>query len=177
MEPEHPSVEIDPISFRRDGQGLLAATIALAMVAACSASQADGNDSSLPQVLRIPVTIDSEKGAIVFQAEIADSPEERSRGLMFRKALGRKEGMLFLFPSERHQSFWMRNTLIPLDMIFIRADRTILGIVENAVPETDTSRSVPGESQFVLEINGGVSGTEGIRTGQTVSFFAPVPES
>jgi uncharacterized membrane protein (UPF0127 family) len=83
--------------------------------------------------------------------------------------------MLFLFPDEAPRSFWMRNTLIPLDIIFVRQDRTILGIVENAEPKTDTSRAVEGASQFVLEINGGLSQKLGIAAGQTVTFMAPIP--
>ena len=63
--------------------------------------------------------------------------------------------MIFLFPAESQHSFWMKNTPIPLDMIFINKDRKIIGIVEQAVPFSTDSRSVPGASQFVLEINGG----------------------
>lgn len=83
--------------------------------------------------------------------------------------------MLFLFPSERPLSFWMKNTLIPLDMVFIRADKTVLGIVENAEPMTETSRFVPGNSQFVLEIGGGLAAKLGIQSGQSVAFEAAVP--
>lgn len=83
--------------------------------------------------------------------------------------------MLFLFPSERQLSFWMKNTLIPLDMIFIKADRKVLGVVENAEPLTETSRFVEGNSQFVLEIRGGLSKALGIAAGQTVVFDATIP--
>lgn len=127
------------------------------------------------EVFRIPVTIDGANGRVTIQAEVADTSEERSKGLMFREHLGEHEGMIFLFPQESQQSFWMRNTLIPLDMIFIRGDHTILGIVENAEPKTDTPRSVPGKSQFVLEINGGAARTLGLAPDQTVTFMAPLP--
>ena len=109
-------------------------------------------------------------------AEVADEGEERMKGLMFRTEMQDDHGMIFLFPRERQQSFWMKNTLIPLDMIFIKADRTILGIVENAEPETTIGRGVPGLSQFVFEINGGLSAKLGIKAGQTVRFTAPIPE-
>lgn len=127
------------------------------------------------EVFRIPVSIEGSNGRVTIQAEVADSSEERSKGLMFREHLGENEGMIFLFPQEAQQSFWMRNTLIPLDMIFIRADHTILGIVENAEPRTDTPRSVPGRSQFVLEIAGGTSRTLGLGPDQLVTFMAPLP--
>lgn len=154
---------------------MLALALAALTAGGCSASLAEP-DATAPQVLRIPVTIDTETGAKVFQAEIADTPEERARGLMKRTSMGEDEGMLFLFGEEQQLSFWMRETFIPLDMIFIRGDRTILGVVENAEPRTDTSRRVPGLSQFVLEINGGLAAKLGIKAGQTVSFYAPLPE-
>jgi uncharacterized membrane protein (UPF0127 family) len=94
---------------------------------------------------------------------------------MYRKSLGASDGMIFLFAAPAHQTFWMRNTLIPLDMVFIKADKTVLGVVENAEPMTDTPRSVPGDSQFVLEINGGVAAQRGIRAGQHLVFTASVP--
>ncbi len=128
------------------------------------------------EVFRIPVTVETDDGPITFQSEIADSPAERQRGMMFRESMSDDHGMVFLFPNERQLSFWMKNTFIPLDIIFIRADRTILGIAENAEPRTLTSQRVEGDSQFVLEINGGLARRRGIRSGQKVTFFAPIPE-
>lgn len=84
--------------------------------------------------------------------------------------------MLFVFPREEQQSFWMKNTLIPLDMVFIRADRTILGVVVEAEPQTLSPRSVPGRSQYVLELRGGTAPRRGIEAGQTVRFLAPSAE-
>ena len=78
-------------------------------------------------------------------------------GLQYRKELGSDRGMIFLFPSESPQSFWMKNTPIPLDMIFINRERKIVGIVEQTVPFSLDSRSVGVPSQFVLEINGGLA--------------------
>jgi uncharacterized membrane protein (UPF0127 family) len=148
----------------------------LAVVLACSGSASVAADAGPPtEAFRIPVSIQTSTRAVTFRAELADTPEERTRGLMFRTQMGDDEGMLFLFPTPRQNSFWMRNTLIPLDMIFIREDRTILGIVENAEPKTETSRAVPGPSQFVLEINGGLSRKLGLEAGQTVTFMAPLP--
>jgi uncharacterized protein len=156
----------------------IAVAIALTGCSSSSTRNLDSTAGAAPSdVVRIPLTIDGENGSVTFQAEIADTQPSRTRGLMFRKSMGENEGMLFLFPAEQHLSFWMRNTFIPLDMIFIRADKTILGVVENATPQTDTPRQVPGLSQFVLEVNGGVAARRGIKAGQSVAFYAPLPSS
>lgn len=152
----------------------IAAAVAALFVVGCSESSASDASKGAE---RVPVTIDAESGAVVYQAELADTDKERARGLMWREQMGESEGMLFLFPKEEQLRFWMKNTLIPLDMIFIRADRTILGVVENAQPKTETLRFIPGPSQFVLEINGGLAKKKGIKAGQKVTFYAPVPSS
>jgi uncharacterized protein len=112
-----------------------------------------------------------------FQVEVADTPSKRELGLQYRRDLAVDRGMIFLFPAESEHSFWMKNTPIPLDMIFISRDRKIVGIVEQAVPFSTDSRSVPGASQFVLEINGGLSKRYGIKAGDTVRFHGLSPES
>jgi uncharacterized protein len=124
----------------------------------------------------ISVVIETDRGPAPFRAEIVDTPADRQKGLMFRTELPEATGMLFVFPAESQQSFWMRNTLIPLDIIFIRADKTILGIVENAAPKTETPRSVPGQSQYVLELIGGSAGRYRISAGQSVKFYTIIPE-
>ncbi|MEL6186434.1 MAG: DUF192 domain-containing protein [Myxococcota bacterium] len=136
-------------------------------LAACSAEAGE------PSVPRIPVTVDTAGGPVIIQAEIADEPDERTQGLMFRTSLGHQHGMLFVFPVEGQQSFWMKNTLISLDLIFIRADRTILGIVHEAEPETLTPRRVEGASQFVLEVEGGEARRLGFAPDQKVRFMVP----
>ncbi|MCC7385714.1 MAG: DUF192 domain-containing protein, partial [Deltaproteobacteria bacterium] len=158
----------------RGGTLVLGLWVGLWLALGCSASTPENVDAAVP-VERIPVTVSAENGQVVFRAEIADTPEERARGLMYRTELRDDEGMLFLFTQEGPLSFWMKNTLIPLDMVFITSDHTILGIVENATPKTETSRNVPGLSQFVLEINGGLSQRLGLKAGQKVSFYAPTP--
>jgi uncharacterized membrane protein (UPF0127 family) len=117
------------------------------------------------------VVIATEEGReLVFQVEIADTPAKREQGLQYRRELAADQGMLFLFPSEAQQSFWMKNTPIPLDMIFIGKDRKIVGIVEQAAPFSLKSRSVTAASQYVLEINGGLSRRHGFRAGDSVRF-------
>jgi uncharacterized membrane protein (UPF0127 family) len=78
--------------------------------------------------------------------------------------------MIFLFPSESPQAFWMKNTPIPLDMIFINGERKIVGIIEEALPFSLQSRSVGTPSRYVLEINGGLSKRYGIKAGDRVRF-------
>lgn len=107
---------------------------------------------------------------IAFQVEIADTPAKREMGLQYRRELAPDHGMIFLFPTEEQQSFWMKNTPIPLDMIFISAERKIVGIVENTVPFSLDGRSVSGKSQYVLEINGGLSRRYGFKAGDSVRF-------
>ena len=89
---------------------------------------------------------------------------------MYRNHLDPDAGMLFIFDREAPLTFWMKNTFIPLDMIFIDDDRRIVGIVEDAVPETETPRRVQGESRYVLEIGGGLSRRLGIGKGGQVDF-------
>jgi uncharacterized membrane protein (UPF0127 family) len=101
------------------------------------------------------VTTDS--GVHRFQVEIADDPAERARGLMFRREMADDAGMLFDFKVEERASFWMKNTYIPLDMLFIRADGTIDSIAERTTPLSEKSVPSKGPVRYVLEINGGLS--------------------
>jgi uncharacterized membrane protein (UPF0127 family) len=107
-------------------------------------------------------------GAHEFTVELADDDRERATGLMYRRSMPRDAGMLFDFENERSVSFWMANTYIPLDMIFIRADGTIKSIAERTTPLSQ--RGVPEDGvRYVLEINGGLSDELGIRPGDKVS--------
>src|SRR5262245_60127954 len=124
------------------------------------------------------VTIATGGGSeLTFQVEVADTPSKRELGLQYRRDLAVERGMIFLFPGDSELSFWMKNTPIPLDMLFIYKDGSIVGIVEHAVPFSTESRSVSGASQFVLEINGVLSKRYGIKAGDSVRFQALSPES
>jgi uncharacterized membrane protein (UPF0127 family) len=113
--------------------------------------------------------IATSQGVVPFRVEIADDDAERQQGLMFRRSMAPNDGMLFDFGEERKVFFWMKNTYIPLDMIFIRADGTIAAIAENAVP-MDESPIGPGtEVRAVLELNAGRAEALGIRPGDRVS--------
>ncbi len=108
-----------------------------------------------------------------FQVEIADERFEITRGLMCRERMQDDWGMLFLMEQTQQQSFWMKNTLIPLDIIFITEDWRVLGVSENAEPQTLSGRSVRGLSKYVLEVNAGQAARLGIRPGTRVRFFPP----
>ena len=108
-----------------------------------------------------------EAGASV-DAELARTVPEGERGLMFRKEMGEDEGMFFFIDEKKVQTFWMHNTCIPLDMIFIDDDGTIVGIVESAPVLDDGPRQVDCPSRFVLEVNAGWSRRHNVKPGQRV---------
>jgi len=114
------------------------------------------------------LTLNSSTGAHSFTIEIADTAEERAQGLMFRTELADDKGMLFDFGDEREVSFWMRNTLIPLDMIFIAENGKIANIHVNAKPRDPTPIPSAGKVRFVFEIAGGISVKIGLKAGDQV---------
>ncbi len=99
------------------------------------------------------------------KVEIARTDAERSRGLMYRRELKEKVGMIFIMPDEVIQSFWMKNTYIPLDMIFITKDGIVESILRNVPPLSLSSRRSKGPSKFVLELLGGSADKLGITEG------------
>jgi uncharacterized protein len=117
------------------------------------------------------VTIHTRGGKDVsFTVEVADTPSKREMGFQYRRELAADRGMIFVFGREEEHTFWMKNTPIPLDMIFIGRDRRIVGIAEQATPFSLAPRTVSVPGQFVLEINGGLCKRYGISTGDTVRF-------
>ena len=114
--------------------------------------------------------IASKNGVHIFGIELAVSPEEQARGLMFRRELPDMQGMLFDFHREQPTSFWMKNTYVPLDMIFIRGDGRILRIEENTVPlsEALVPASGPVTVRAVLEVVAGTARKLGLAPGDRV---------
>jgi hypothetical protein len=104
----------------------------------------------------------------VFQIELATTPEQKSQGLMFRRSLAPDGGMLFIYPSVRTISMWMRNTLIPLDMVFIAADGRIVKVAQRTVPMSLATISSGGPAKAVLEVNGGTAARLGLKPGDRV---------
>ncbi|HEU4734411.1 MAG TPA: DUF192 domain-containing protein [Kofleriaceae bacterium] len=116
------------------------------------------------------VTLSTPQGDATVSVEIVSTSAQIERGLMFREHLPPDQGMLFLMEQEKPWAFWMKNTLIPLDMIFIAKDLTIAGIVENAEPRTETLREIKAPSLYVLEVNGGYCAAHKVATGAKVRF-------
>ena len=110
---------------------------------------------------------------VTLNVEVASTPTQQQMGLMFREHMADDAGMLFLFPVSRHQSFWMHNTLLPLDMFFIDSNWKVVGVVENAEPLTDDPRDVEGDSQYVLEVNAGFAKAHGFGAGTKVRYMPP----
>lgn len=120
------------------------------------------------EVSYYPVTIRTGNGAVLIQAELADTPETRRKGLMGRTSLPDGYGMLFLFPVAEDVAFWMRGTLIPLDILYIDKDGKIIHIHPMAVPLDETPLPSRGPVKAVLEIAGGQAAAKGIKTGDRI---------
>jgi uncharacterized membrane protein (UPF0127 family) len=104
-------------------------------------------------------------GQAQFSVEVVDTPETRAQGLMFRETLGRWSGMLFIYEEPGPAVFWMRNTLIPLDMIFIDPAGVVTHVHSDAVPLDETPINGGNGVLYVLEVNGGVAARLGIAPG------------
>ena len=115
-----------------------------------------------------PLTIATEDGATMFTVEIADTDSLRERGLMFRQRLPEDRGMLFDFGQPRPVAMWMKNTYVPLDMVFIRADGTVAYVAENTVPKSLEAIGVREPMRAVLELAAGTAKRIGLRAGDTV---------
>ncbi|WP_417516414.1 DUF192 domain-containing protein [Minwuia sp.] len=115
-----------------------------------------------------PLTIETDGGDRTFRVELVDTPRTRAQGLMHRESMPQDEGMLFDFGETRQVSFWMKNTLIPLDMLFIDQAGVIVHIHHQAIPHDRTAIRSGVPIRAVLEINGGLSKMLGIRTGDRV---------
>jgi uncharacterized membrane protein (UPF0127 family) len=116
-----------------------------------------------------PLEIASKNGVHSFAVEMAVTPDEQSKGLMFRKELPEGQGMLFDFRRDQEATFWMKNTYVPLDMIFIRADGRIHRIAANTTPLSEALVSSGGPVRAVLEVVAGTAKKLGIAPGDRVA--------
>ena len=121
------------------------------------------------------VYLSTPRGDVAVTVEVVATWPKIEKGLMFREHLPPDDGMLFFMGYEHDHAFYMRNTLIPLDMIFITKDLTIAGIVEQAEPRTETLRKVGAPSMYVLEVNGGYTRSHGVNAGAKVRFDGVTP--
>ena len=144
----------------------------MASLAACqpSASNAVELGRSPAGLEQVPLTVTSGNRVHRFTVEVARTPDEQATGLMNRAELAPDRGMIFPFDPPRPANFWMKNTLIPLDMIFVRADGTIANIAVNTVPLSLDPVFSEGTVGAVLELAGGRSEELGIKAGDKVAW-------
>ncbi len=128
-------------------------------------AQASGPQAGLPVET---IVIDTKTGPHRFRVEVAADNESRERGLMFRKSMAPDAGMLFDFHTPQLVSFWMENTILPLDMLFVRADGTIARIKANATPYSEETIPSGEPVQLVIELNAGRAAALGISEGARV---------
>jgi len=140
---------------------IVAAWIAIVLMPALASCDAT------PQVTIIGV--DNSTRAMV-KVELAETPDTRELGLMYRNHLDDSAGMLFIFPSAGTQQFWMKNTVIPLDMLFADSEGKVLGIVANAQPYSEALLGGFPGTEYVLEVNGGFAATHHIAVGDRLKF-------
>jgi uncharacterized membrane protein (UPF0127 family) len=133
-----------------------AATFTLGLLAASAASAACTDTA---------VDLRGDFGSARFNVEVADDPAERAQGLMNRPSMPASAGMLFLYDAPQRATFWMKNTLIPLDMIFLDQTGTVTRVHENAVPLDETTIDGGPGVVAVLEVNGGLASAIGISEG------------
>ena len=151
----------------------------LAVLAACSPMTADaGQKAAATAPARhpasglavVPLTIVSTNGRHAFRVEVARSEPEQAKGLMFRTAMGANEGMIFPMEPARQASFWMKNTVISLDLVFIGPDKRIESIAANAVPYSLSPIGSRGGVSAVLELNAGRAAQLGLAVGDRVEW-------
>jgi uncharacterized membrane protein (UPF0127 family) len=150
----------------------LPALFALGLLAACSSPKPAADNSAQAQAVpaRLPVVVTTAKGAHRFDVEVAATPQEQEKGLMFRKELPDNGGMLFPMDPPRTASFWMKDTLIPLDMVFIHTDGTIAFLKSNTEPYSRIPVSAGVPVAAVLELRGGRAAELGIAEGDRVAW-------
>lgn len=140
------------------------ATITLLAVLASACTSGD----------RPVVTVHAEHGAIEVEVELALTPEELARGLMWREKLAGDAGMLFVFPDQTMRSFWMKNTPVALDIIYIDRNGRVVSVAEDTVPYSTAPIPSRGPAKYVLEVAAGFARRHGVRPGQRVEM-PPLP--
>ena len=149
----------------------LATPLAAAVLASCLCACASGSGSATPWV---------ELKGKRFSVEVADDDAKRARGLMFRDAMAADHGMLFLHEREEPQAYWMKNTKIPLDILYFDAQRKLVSAQERVPPCSAGDRCPPfpseGNAKYVLELNAGAAGTLGAKKGDAITFSPDIVE-
>lgn len=104
------------------------------------------------------------------EIEVADNDDERMQGMMYRRSMDDTKGMLFIFPNEEPQSFWMKNTVIPLDIMFVNSKKEIIKIHKNTIPFSEKSLPSEKPATYVVEVRGGFTDEYGIKESDVISF-------
>lgn len=133
---------------------------------------ADKSESPAPGFVKggEVVFLKNGKHAKKIDVEIAADDNQRAKGLMYRPYMPDSVGMLFVFERAEPQAFWMKNTIIPLDIIYVDGNKKVVSIQKNAVPYSEKSLPSEGNAQYVVEVNAGFSERFGIQPGDTLSF-------
>ena len=142
--------------------------VALAFAIGAMMGRAVAQGSGLQAFSKSTLEIEAQDGKHRFKVEIAQSPRQQAQGLMFRRRLAADAGMLFLYGQPQIIKMWMKNTFIPLDMIFIGANGRIVSIVERTIPQSLETVSSAKPANAILEVNGGTVSRLGIRAGDRV---------
>ena len=158
---------------------LIGLILAVALIAGCTRTTPSGNESSANNSGNESLSKVC-FGAKCFYVELAVTSEERARGLMFREHLDPDKGMLFIYQDEGVHYFWMKNTLIPLDMVWINGNREVISVSKDVQPcQTSQCPSIgPGQKvQYVLELNGGTSDEIGLAIGDKITFDKSIEDA
>jgi uncharacterized membrane protein (UPF0127 family) len=160
------------VLFVRLARGVWSMGALVAFVVACALS-ACAQSSKLPIIEGYFVSAGGAKSQ-AFKLEVCANDAERSLGLMYRRALPDNEGMIFVFPEEREQTFWMKNTYIPLDMVFVDKAMNVVGILEDVPPLNEAPRTVGKLSMYVLEFSAGTMKKMGVAPGATLKMQSEI---
>jgi hypothetical protein len=143
----------------------------LVVCAALAGIRCEGAAQTGPAFAKQGELVFTSKGGDVkakIDIEIAETDEQRQQGLMHRTELGERQGMLFLFPAEKILSFWMKDTIVPLDMIFVNDGMEIVTIHRDTIPSSEQSYVSTKKSRYVVEVNAGFTEKSGIAVGDRV---------
>ena len=151
---------LPPRRRSRPGLGALVAPLAATLLLAACTRAASGPT----------VTVHSASGDAAVAVELALTREEQQRGLMFRTELAEGAGMLFVFDGDEERTFWMSNTPIPLDILYIRGDATIVSIAARTTPYSEKTIPSRGPARYVLEVPGGWAERHGVKAGDRLTL-------
>lgn len=156
------------------------AALALSVALAASASPAPPPAACKPQLIRKTTALAFPDGKTI-RANVVDTPRSREIGMMCLTRVGGDYGMLFVFPREMELNFWMKNTLVSLDIVWIGADKTVTVVHERMKKSTvdtpdDQVAAAGGRGQYVLELPAGAAAKRGLKPGDRIAFEAAIPE-